>query len=61
MDEYKFELIGEGYDGFHARRRVTIIFLKTLLNEMCPIASAAQTFFIHKEDMLRTGICVFNG
>ena len=46
MDEYKFELVGEGYDGFHARRRGYNYFLEnTIKRNNDPIASAAQTFF----------------
>jgi hypothetical protein len=46
MDEYKFELIGEGYDGFHARRRGYDYFLKnTILRNNDPITNGDNTLF----------------
>ena len=46
MDEYKFELVGEGYDGFHARRRGYDYFLNnTILRNNNPINSSERTLF----------------
>lgn len=46
MDEYKFELVGEGHDGFHARRRGYTYFLNnTILRNNNPITSQDKTLF----------------
>jgi len=46
MDEYKFELIGEGYDGFHARRRGYDYFLNnTILRNNDPITNGDKTLY----------------
>ena len=46
MDEYKFELVGEGYDGFHARRRGYTYFLNnTILRNNDPITNAENSLF----------------
>ena len=46
MDEYKFELLGEGYDGFHARRRGYTYFLNnTILKNNDPILNTEQTLY----------------
>lgn len=46
MDEYKFELAGEGYDGFHARRRGYTYFLNnTILKNNDPINNAEKTLY----------------
>ena len=46
MDEYKFELVGEGYDGFHARRRGYDYFLNnTILRNNNPINNSERTLF----------------
>ena len=46
MDEYKFELIGEGHDGFHARRRGYTYFLNnTILKNNDPINNTENTLY----------------
>ena len=46
MDEYKFELVGEGHDGFHARRRGYSFFLNnTILRNNNPITAQDKTLF----------------
>jgi len=46
MDEYKFELLGEGYDGFHARRRGYDYFLNnTILRNNDPITNGDKTLY----------------
>ena len=59
MDEYKFELVGEGYDGFHARRRGYNISENTIKRNNDP-TKAAQTFLFIRR-FAAMGYSVFNG